>query len=365
MAPIEAKILKAKCKKTGRYYGLELRRVGSDWKVANMVWLNDDESKIIASEVRQPKFYTNSNLRACKGCGTREISSCSCLRKSMRCSSQMDYKLDCIYCDQLEIDYSRPTLTGGPYTKWAGQSNIPDAIKDRYGNPQGSEYDLAQDGAFNGYTIVLLNLCNECNFDMPRRALEKKGFKIVEYKSMASETELRSLLNNDKSQLWVVAHRTGFMNYEHVRIIENYFNSGHGIYIWSDNDPYYVDSNLILSQIFKTRMSGNYYGDHVLGIQQRLGQAGIIANHPITTGIVSFYEGITISNVEMHQGLAPLIYSSDGKIVTAYYDQNQKRALVDGGFTRLWYKWDSAGTDRYIVNAAAWLANIEHFGYMQ
>ena len=40
-----------------------------------------------------------------------------------------------------------------------------------------------------------------------------------------------------------------------------------------------------------------------------------------------------------------------------------RRALVDGGFTRLYHKWDSAGTDRYVVNAAAWLANIERFGY--
>ena len=49
----------------------------------------------------------------------------------------------------------------------------------------------------------------------------------------------------------------------------------------------------------------------------------------------------------------------------AFYDKDGKRALVDGGFTRLWCNWDSAGTDRYIVNAAAWLANIERFGYMQ
>ena len=83
----------------------------------------------------------------------------------------------------------------------------------------------------------------------------------------------------------------------------------------------------------------------------------------IPTGIISFYEGITIAEVEVDQRLNPLIYASNGKIVTAYYDTQAKRALIDGGFTRLYCKWDSAGTDRYVVNAAAWLANIERFGY--
>ena len=68
-----------------------------------------------------------------------------------------------------------------PYTKWAGMSNIPEAIKDKYGNPQGSQYDLVEDGSFQGYKIVVLNLCDECYFDQPKIALEKKGFEVVEY----------------------------------------------------------------------------------------------------------------------------------------------------------------------------------------
>jgi hypothetical protein len=59
--------------------------------------------------------------------------------------------------------------------------------------------------------------------------------------------------------------------------------------------------------------------------------------------------------------LRPLVYGSNGRVVTAYYDDDGRRAIVDGGFTRLYHKWESAGTDRYIVNAAAWLLNIERF----
>ena len=115
--------------------------------------------------------------------------------------------------------------------------------------------------------------------------------------------------------------------------------------------------------MFGTTMTGNSLGDQILGIQQQSAKPGIIANHPITTGIVSFYEGITIASVNVKRDLIPLIYGSDEKIVAAYYDMYSKRMLVDGGFTRLYHKWDSAGTDRYVVNAAAWLANIEKFGY--
>ena len=87
-------------------------------------------------------------------------------------------------------------------------------------------------------------------------------------------------------------------------------------------------------------MYGNSLGEQVLGIQQSPQGSSIIPNHPITTGIASFYEGITIAEVDVKQQLIPLIYGSNGKIVTAYYDMYSKRALVDGGFTRLYYKWD-------------------------
>lgn len=250
-----------------------------------------------------------------------------------------------------------------PYTKWAGISNIPEAIKDRYGNLQGSQYDLAQDGSFRGYKIVVLNLCNECDFSQPSVALRKKGFVIIEYKSAPAVRELELSLSGMKTQLWVISDKFPRLDSSHVRVIANYFEQGHGVYIWGDNDPYYVDANILLSHMFGTEMHGNSLGNSVLGIQKTRKDPGIIQNHPITTGITSFFEGITIAEVDTNQLLIPLMYGSNGLVVTAYYDSNSKRALVDGGFTRLYYKWDSAGTDRYIVNSAAWLANIERFGY--
>ena len=360
----ESKMLKARCTKTGRHFAMELRSYGSEWKVVNFIDLTGEEAGVIMSEVKQPVFKTNDNLLACYSCGSRKVGGCSCPRRACDCSENMKYKFDCIYCDKLEIDYSR-TSRKTPYTKWAGTSNIPDAIKDRYGNPQGSQYDLVEDDSFEGYKIVLLNLYPMCNFDQPAEALRKKGFVVEEYKTLPALSLLEKATSGDRTQLWIISDRTSYLNNRYIKFIRNYFESGHGVYIWGDNDPFYVDANLILKDLFGTSMSGDYIGDRVLGIQRNTGDCGITPNHPITTGIVNFYEGITIANVNIVGGLEPLIYSSDHEVVTAFYDRNERRALVDGGFTRLYYKWDSAGTDRYIVNAAAWLANIEKFGYYQ
>lgn len=360
----ESKMLKAKCKKTGRAYGLEIKRIGSTWKVVNMVDLSCEEAGIIMTEVRQPFFETNESLLPCTKCGGRKVSGCSCSRRIHSCSAEMKYQFDCIYCDSLEIDYSR-SANRTPYTKWAGTSNIPDAIKDRYGNPQGSQYDLAQDGSFKGYKVVVLNLCSapSCNFDQPAIALRKKGFIVEEYKNLPPLTKLKATLSGNKTQLWIISDWTSHMDQNYIDFVVSYFNSGHGVYIWGDNEPFYADSNLLLARMFSVSMHGNSPGGQVLGIQRMPRGAGIIPNHPITTGIVSFYEGITIAEVDINQQLIPLIYGSDGKVVASYYDKNAKRALIDGGFTRLYFKWESAGTDRYVVNAAAWLANIERFGY--
>lgn len=361
----DTKIIKGRCKKTGQYYGLETKKFGSSYEVINMVLLSEEEKDIIQTEIREPNLRTHSNLLACKKCGNRKVSGCSCLKRSTRCKKGMPYNLDCIYCDEFEVDYSR-SKGKNPYSKWAGISNIPGAIKDKYGNPQGSEYDLAVDGSFKGYTIVVLFLCTDStsNFIEPRRALEKKGFEIIEYNyNNLNYDRIKNDLKNDKSQLWVISDRNIKLNSLYYDLIIDYMNKHHGVYIWGDNNPYYQDANQILVKRFGLSMSGDYYGDKVLSVQREKYKAGIIKDHPITTGIQNFYEGITIANVDIRNVLTPLIYDSSNKIVTAYYDKDNMRVLIDGGFTRLYYKWNSAGTDRYIVNAAAWLANIEYFGY--
>ena len=66
--------------------------------------------------------------------------------------------------------------------------------------------------------------------------------------------------------------------------------------------------------------------------------------------------------MDYSQDLTPLIYGSANNLVTAAYEKNCKRLILDGGFTRLYVNLDSAGTGRYVKNAAAWLVNYEKFG---
>ena len=106
------KFIKARCRKTGRWYGLEVKSFGGTWKVVNMLDLSDSEAAVTSSEVRQDTFFTADNLLACLQCGSRKVGGCNCFKKRNSCSKSMKYQFQCTYCDELEIDYSLPTRTG-------------------------------------------------------------------------------------------------------------------------------------------------------------------------------------------------------------------------------------------------------------
>ena len=107
-------------------------------------------------------------------------------------------------------------------------------------------------------------------------------------------------------------------------------------------------------------MSGNLPGAQTVNIQTETQKAGLVKDHLINTGLVSLYEGVTIASIHHHPDLMPVMYGSANNLVIAAYEKDGKRAVMDGGFTRLFCNWDSAGTSRYVKNAAAWLVNIEN-----
>jgi len=238
---------------------------------------------------------------------------------------------------------------------------------DKYGNAQGNQYDLAEDGAFEGNTVAVLHLYTGEGFDfsLPEAALKEKGFSVFRWLNAAPPAdELREKLEK-ACQLWVISSSNRLLNDEHLAVIKDFFDSGKGLYIWGDNQPYYSDANFLASNILGTTMNGNTTGDVTVGIMGDEGSnSGIMDGHLISTGIANIYEGITIATITPNQDLEPLIYGSAGNLVAAVYEKDEKRAILDGGFTRLYYKWDTAGTGRYVKNAAAWLANFERFGEM-
>ncbi len=108
-----AKILKAVCRKTNKHFGLEIKQFGSSWRVVNFIPLSTAEANVITSEIRQTSFSTNENLRACASCGSRVVGSCDCAQKRYNCNRSNEFNFQCIYCKNLEIDYSAPILGSG------------------------------------------------------------------------------------------------------------------------------------------------------------------------------------------------------------------------------------------------------------
>lgn len=238
------------------------------------------------------------------------------------------------------------------------------ANMDKYGNPEGPDFDLVKDGAFKGLQIAVLHLYTgeDFHFDLPAAALAEKGFTVKRWEnSPPSAGELQKTLKQS-CQLWIISDHTPKLQAEHLSVIREFFLSGRGIYIWGDNEPYFADANAVAAILFNGQMSGNAPGDKVIYHQKKIGAPGIVQTHQVCAGLECIYEGYTIATIGANRLLQPVAYSSDGSLVVAAFDNDGCRVLIDGGFTRLHVKWDTAGTGRYVKNAAAWLMNYERFG---
>ena len=164
-------------------------------------------------------------------------------------------------------------------------------------------------------------------------------------------------------QLWIISSNVRKLNEGHLKVIKKFFDSGKGVYIWGDNQPYYADANYVSKYLIGVEMLGNMPGGINVGLNSKGKQIGLAPGHLITTGLENVYEGVTIATIQdNNQVLTPLIYGHDRNLVTATYEKDGKRLILDGGFTRLYVAWENAGTGRYVKNAAAWLVNYERFG---
>jgi len=250
-----------------------------------------------------------------------------------------------------------------PYTEFAGQNKIEDATKDKFGNAEGNQYDLVKDGAFNGLQISVLQLYTASDFDFsePTKALSEKGFSIVKWANTPpSIVEFKKQLEKS-CQLWIISDSVRKLTDEYIDVIKTFFDEGHGLYIWGDNDPFYADANAVAQKLFNTTMQGCLQGEQTIQIQTTANKRGFIPNHQITTGLEFIYEGITIATIQPNNVLQPLLFGSADNLVSAIYNAEGKRAILDGGFTRLYVNWHTAGTGRYVTNASSWLVNYERF----
>ncbi len=109
----DTKIVKAYCEKTKQYFGIEMKKVGSEWKAVDFINMSDEEAGVVSSEVKQASFKTNTNLLPCEKCGKRDIGGCGCNVAKKSCHKGDAYDFQCIYCKHLKIDYSVPSAARG------------------------------------------------------------------------------------------------------------------------------------------------------------------------------------------------------------------------------------------------------------
>jgi len=239
---------------------------------------------------------------------------------------------------------------------------IKEAPRDGYGNAAGAQYDLAVDGAFEGQTVFVIDLYRN-DFSRATEAIRKKGFNVVRMQNVPPLAEFEAGLAKS-NQFWIIASCDGAVHLSkaHQQAVRRFFEAGHGVYLWGDNDPCNADADSLATTLIDARVTGDVWGDQVVGRSEGAGKAGVVRDHLLSTGVENIYEGITVATVQPAGAMTPVIYGSAGNLVTAAFEAKGRRLIVDGGFTRLSNKWDSAGTGRYVMNAAAWLANYERFG---
>ena len=114
------------------------------------------------------------------------------------------------------------------------------------------------------------------------------------------------------------------------------------------------------SLVRQTKGAQRYPTPTSIGPDPWTGDPGLVP-HMLTTGLDNLYEGYTISTIQQHGSLTPVVFGSAGNLVCAVYDRGGQRMVLNTGFTRMWPSWwESTGTARYVINSVVWLVNREN-----
>ena len=80
-----------------------------------------------------------------------------------------------------------------------------------------------------------------------------------------------------------------------MAFIKQQYHKGAGIFIWAENEPFYADANKVLKKLgFNFHLKGNYWGEKLLQASDKLTRQTFDLNHPVSSGMKTLYEGITI-----------------------------------------------------------------------
>jgi len=257
---------------------------------------------------------------------------------------------------------------------FTSNAGLHDEIKttdlDEHSNPKGRTFDLGHENAFNMFSVILFNFrVNDKQkgadpstlWVETKAALSSKGFSVVEAKS---EKEFLDDLHNHDEAWFISSHHDPADSKRFVSELAKFHADGKGICVWVDNDPFFVEANLVLKDLIGVTVSGNTPGGKILKVGDSA-KNGQFARHLITTGIVNLHEGATIcypSKVTSEMKVIGM--SSNGHPCMFYTEPGLKAGpiVVDCGFTKLYtdYWKKTAGTERYVRNVAVWLLALDY-----
>ena len=111
-------------------------------------------------------------------------------------------------------------------------------------------------------------------------------------------------------------------------------------------------------------MSGDYKADKMVGPYSKKSpkSGGFHPNHLIMTGINNLYEGITVAEMNENELINAkcevVLHNSPGNPTVALRPASSTggKVIIDGAFTKLYYKHDSPGSKRFWINSACYLA---------
>jgi len=269
----------------------------------------------------------------------------------------------------------------------------------KFGNPEGKGYGLAEPGEFQGARLLVWSpeievQQNIFTIDNPLwAALKAEGFLVRQEQGQFQPEWLK-----DTDQLWIFAGRTAGLTAEGESAVVSFVDAGNGLYLLADNEPYLADARQLVRRLFDTTIAGDFAGANLIAVRghgvtrddYRLAGSpegsgakaeetqALLAvinrathyaeEHPLLTDVNFIYEGMTISHIEPTPRLQTVLKASDGQILAAVSRNPRQRVVVDCGWTRYYYSagsrfvTETAGTLRYAENIAAYLMGKERKG---
>ena len=270
-------------------------------------------------------------------------------------------------------------------------------------NPIGKNAEIYKQNILQGQKILIVmtyhdntcniqNLYNNGNNKTVKEAVEYFGITIVSKDNY--NDAIKELKKNENGKCpyyacWLMNDRKESEKMEEfLQILYKFWKKGGAVVLFSDNEPYILETNQFLSMINAGfTMEGSYQGEkYIYGDDTgKLDKVGVfnrnentykyenIQRQKLSHNLYKIYEGITISSVTKNgkrcldvksNDIYPFVIfarDSEGGITSLFKPANKEEGdlIIDGGFTKLFINMEEDGTFRYVQNLAGFTARPE------